>query len=246
MAFLEAKNVRVSFNGSVIIENVSFDLEKGSIASVIGPNGSGKTTLIRAILGLIPYSGSILLEGKPIATQLKRIGYVPQRFDFDRTFPLSVWEFLNLYSPNTALRDELCEEFGVTNLKKSRLGSLSGGQLQRILIISAMLKQGDLMILDEPTSGIDIEGTASFYEMLKHLNKEHNQTIILISHEINMVATISDRVVCVNRNIFCCGEPSKVLTEELLATLYTTHFEMRNHKHNHNHGHNHPHEHKHE
>ena len=236
MAFLEAKDVCVNFNGTVVLENVTFAIDKGDVVSIIGPNGSGKTTLIRAILGIIPYRGSIMLDGKTVASQIERIGYVPQRFDFDRTFPLSVWEFLTIYSRNKALRDELCSEFGVAELMNAKLGSLSGGQLQRILIISAMLKTPQLLILDEPTSGIDIEGTASFYEMLRHINTEHNQTIIHISHEINMVATTANKVICLNKNVYCCGEPAKVLTEEMLTKLYTSHFELRDHGHGHIHG----------
>jgi zinc transport system ATP-binding protein len=232
MSFIELRDVAVRINGNTIIENISFDIDKSDVLSIIGPNGSGKTTLVRAMLGLQPFTGTILCQGRPLAQQQNLVGYVPQRFDFDRTFPLSVSEFMKLggvYDPS--LKEELCREFGVAGLLKHKLGTLSGGQLQRVLIISAMLKQPDLLILDEPTSGVDIEGTASFYELIRHINTEHQMTIVLISHEINMVSTTATKVICLNKSLFCCGEPHKVLTTELLEKLYAMHFEMRDHEH---------------
>jgi zinc transport system ATP-binding protein len=209
MSFIELRDVAVKIDGNVIIERVSFDIDKSDVVSIIGPNGSGKTTLIKAMLGLRSYEGTITCNGKPLSKQVGRVGYVPQRFDFDRTFPISVKEFLHLQKvPKPALEAEFCREFGVTDLLKKKLGNLSGGQLQRVLIISAMLKEPDLLILDEPTSGVDIEGTASFYELVRHLNKEHNVTVVLISHEVNMVFTTATKVVCLNKSLFCCGEPN--------------------------------------
>jgi zinc transport system ATP-binding protein len=234
MPFIELRDVAVIINGNTIIERVSFDIDKGDVVSIIGPNGSGKTTLVRSMLGLMPHHGTVTMESRPIMQQLSRVGYVPQRFDFDRTFPLSVNEFLDLPGiHNPALKEELCREFGVTALLKKKLGTLSGGQMQRVLIISAMLKSPDLLILDEPTSGVDVEGTANFYELVRHLNREHKITIILISHEVNMVLTTATKVICLNKSLYCCGEPSKVLTDEMLEKLYSTHFEKRDHGHHH-------------
>jgi zinc transport system ATP-binding protein len=233
MTFLEATNVGVRFNSHVILDDVSFDIAKGDVVSIIGPNGSGKTTLVRAMLGLIDHSGRILLEGKPFPEQVHRIGYVPQRFDFDRTFPISVKEFLRLAfaHPDPAWYEEVCREFSITGILKNKLGTLSGGQMQRVLIASALLKKPELLILDEPTSGVDLEGTASFYELVRHENEVHKITIFLISHEVNMVFHTSTKVICLNKALIGCGEPHTVMTKELLEKLYSTHFEMREHEH---------------
>lgn len=233
MNFVEVKNLSVTISGSRIIEEITFDVEKGEVVSIIGPNGSGKTTLVRAMLGFVEHKGTVTINGKPFKEHLYEIGYVPQRFDFDRTFPISVGEFLHIsgYKPDESWRQEVCREFGITGLLQRKLGTLSGGQMQRVLISSSLLKKPQLLILDEPTAGVDIEGAASFYELIRHINEEHNITVFLVSHEINMVTTTSTKVICVNKSMFCCGEPQKVMTKELLEQLYSSHFEMRDHDH---------------
>lgn len=233
-SFLSLKNVSVDFNGLRVVDDVSFDVQKGEIVSLIGPNGSGKTTLIRAMLGLIPYQGKIQLRGKTLSDNLSAVGYVPQRFDFDKTFPLSVQEFLNLFPRRfDSIRDEqaLCEELRVDALLDKKLGELSGGQLQRVLIAQALLKNPELLILDEPTSGVDAEGMKTFYEIVEHLNREHGATIILISHELSMVYALASSVVCLNRNMVCFGAPDQVLTDSVLATMYGKNFQRRGHEH---------------
>ena len=233
MSFIEARDLSVVINGNKIIENVTFEVDKGDVVSIIGPNGSGKTTLVRAMLGLIEYKGKVTWNSRPFKECLNEIGYVPQRFDFDRTFPISVEEFLDLpgYKPDPAWREEACREFGIKGILSKKLGTLSGGQMQRVLIVSSLLKQPELLILDEPTSGVDMEGVSSFYELVRHINEEHHITVFLVSHEVNMVSTTSTKVICVNRSLFCCGEPEKVMTKELLEQLYSSHFEMRDHIH---------------
>jgi zinc transport system ATP-binding protein len=232
MSLIEVKNLSVTINGNKIIEGVSFSVEKGDVVSIIGPNGSGKTTLVKAMIGLIEHKGTVKWDSKPFREQLKGIGYVPQRFDFDRTFPISVDEFLHLGGrADEAWKEEMCREFGISGILRRKLGTLSGGQMQRVLIVCSLLKKPQLLILDEPTAGVDIEGAASFYELIRHINKEHNITVFLISHEVNMVSTTSTKVICVNKSMFCCGEPNKVMTKEILDELYSGHFEMRDHVH---------------
>ena len=238
-SFLSLKNVSVDFNGIRVVDDVSFDVQKGEIVSLIGPNGSGKTTLVRAILGLVPCSGKILFKGRAVdavreSSFLNAIGYVPQRFDFDKTFPLSVREFLDLFPRRfDSIRDQqaLCEELHVDVLLDKKLGELSGGQLQRVLIAQALLKNPELLILDEPTSGVDAEGMKTFYEIVEHLNREHGATIILISHELSMVYALASSVVCLNRNMVCFGAPDQVLTDSVLATMYGKNFQRRGHEH---------------
>ncbi|MFA6430009.1 MAG: metal ABC transporter ATP-binding protein [Patescibacteria group bacterium] len=233
MPLLSFRDVSVTLGGNRVIHDVSFDIERGDIVTVIGPNGSGKSTLIRATLGLVPYKGTILFEGKPVERHLSAIGYVPQRFDFDKTFPLSVREFLNLF-PSHAKSNErasLCKELRITSLLSKTLGTLSGGQLQRVLMAQALLKNPQLLILDEPTSGVDVEGVKNFYEIVEHLNKEHHVTIILVSHELTMVYRFATKVVCLNQNMVCFGDPTTALTKDVVERLYGENMKPRGHAH---------------
>src|SRR5262249_25095380 len=155
------------------------------IAAIIGPNGSGKTTLLRAVLGLRPPdSGEIRLFGKHLHAVRGLIGYVPQRFDFDRDFPLSVGEFMELARHEHCPKSRIPEKLREVGMPKEslhlRIGSLSGGQLQRVLIAQAILNNPAMLFLDEPSSGIDISGEATFYELIEHLNEEHDTTIVLV------------------------------------------------------------------
>ena len=235
MTYIEVNNLSVSFSGNAILRDVTFGIERGEVVSIIGPNGSGKTTLVRAMLGLVEHRGRAMLDARPLAQQTSKVGYVPQRFDFDRTFPLSVKEFLELTAarPDAEWRQEVLREFSVGALLKQKLGTLSGGQMQRVLIAGALMKQPEVMILDEPTSGVDVEGVASFYELIRHINKEHSITVLLISHEINMVFATSTKVVCLNKDLVCCGDPKQVVTSETLEKLYGADHELRRHNHRH-------------
>lgn len=221
-ALLEVKNLGVHFNDSDIIEGVSFSLEKGEVLSIIGPNGAGKTTLIRAILGLIPHEGHAYFEGQPITQNLSSIGYVPQRFDFDKTFPITVSEFLNLssgFSSNDSI-GKICKELEIEPLTNQKLGTLSGGQLQRVLIARAVINKPRLLIMDEPTAGVDLGGVKSFYDIVQYLNTKHEMAVMLISHEINMVYSLAGKVICLNKQMFCVGRPAEAITKEILDKLY--------------------------
>jgi len=233
MAFLSLRDVTVELGGLRILEGVGFDVAKGEIVSIIGPNGAGKTTLIKALLGLVPYSGKILMNGKPISSQLGAIGYVPQRFEFDKTFPISVREFLDLFPQRIKIQDldTLCKELHLLPFIDQKLGDLSGGQLQRVLIAQALLKNPTLLILDEPTSGVDVEGVKNFYEIVEHLNREHGVAVLLISHELTMVFRFATKVVCLNRNLVCFGDPATALTSDVVTKLYGENLEARAHRH---------------
>lgn len=219
---LEVKNLGVHFDDSPVIEGVSFTIEKGEILSVIGPNGAGKTTLIKAILGLIPHEGHAYFDGQPLSSQLSNIGYVPQHFEFDKTFPLTVKEFLDLSSVRNKkiTLSEIYRELEIGALMNQKIGTLSGGQLQRVMIARAVLSGPELMIMDEPTAGVDIGGVKSFYDIVRHLNSKHNMAVMLISHEINMVYSLAGKVICLNKQMFCVGSPRETITKEILEKLY--------------------------
>jgi zinc transport system ATP-binding protein len=229
---LEIKNLTVKYNSHVILNELNFYVNAGEIVAIIGPNGSGKTSLLKAILGLIPHTGEVKIFGKPVKHALNDIGYVPQRLDFDRTFPLTVKEFLGfLKVKNTSWWEEVLEESGVNRFMDARLGELSGGQLQRLLIAKAMLKEPRLLMLDEPTSGVDAAAEMTFFELIEHVNDVHNVTVMLISHEVQMVYKFATQILCLNKDLVCDGRPKDAITKEVLEKLYGKSIEFQSHDH---------------
>jgi zinc/manganese transport system ATP-binding protein len=222
---VQVQNLTVQFGDFTALQNISFLVESGKIAAVIGPNGSGKTTLIKTILGLIkPTAGTIEIFGSNLHDSRSLVGYVPQRFEFDKTFPITVHEFMNLHRHthvSEKMIDEKIKEVGLTPLiLQKKLGDLSGGQLQRVLIASAIVNSPSLLVLDEPSTGVDIVGEAAFYDVIEHLNREHHTTVLIVSHDISMVSRLVDQVICVNEELLCSGAPHSALTQKKLTDLY--------------------------
>jgi len=234
MKILEVKNLIVELGEKIILNNINFELEKGDILAVIGPNGAGKTTLLKAILGLIPYRGEVKYKNDDIKIYLNEISYIPQKFEFDKSIPLTVEEFLSLALKkiNKNTKESTIKEIGISNLINKKIGDLSGGELQRVLIAKAVLEEPELILLDEPTTGIDIEGEKKFYELLLHLNKEHKITIIFVSHEINIVYNFSNKVICLNKDLLCFGPTQQLLTEKTIKALYGAEATYKLHDHN--------------
>lgn len=226
-------SLSASYGKEEVLRDINLSLNSGEVVAVVGPNGAGKTTLFRAILGLIPYSGSIEVFGRKPKEALGRIGYVPQRFEFDRGFPLKVREFLSLSmrSKDHSTIDKALEEVDISSLSERLIGELSGGQLQRVLISRALINSPDILLMDEPTSGIDMEGETGFYDIIGEQNKEYGRTVLIITHEINMAYKYATQVICLNRDLYCYGTPKEAITRELLSKLYGKDVEMRGHKH---------------
>lgn len=228
MSILKVENVRVAFDREAVVEGIDFSLGRGETLAVVGPNGAGKTVLVRAILGLVPFSGRIVLDPHV------RIGYVPQRLAVDRDFPITVGEFLQLRTPDekkiiAILRDvdpyHATQNLGITThdpktLLAQRLGVVSSGQFQKILIAWALLGDPDLLLFDEPTAGIDIGGEEGVYELLHRLQKERGLSLLLVSHDLSVVYRYAKNVLCLNRRSLCFGPPSKVLAPKTLEALY--------------------------
>ena len=220
---IHVKNLSVVYGHQTILSHVSFDVKHGEIAAVIGPNGSGKTTLIRAMLGLIPSEGEVLIDGEHPSHVRAHVGYVPQRFRFDPNFPITVKEYLDLPRPHVHKREysQKLKDVGLeASILHKPLGSLSGGQLQRVLIAQATIHHPSLLILDEPSTGIDIVGEEQFYDLLREQRDQHGTTIILVSHDIAVISNIVDQVICVNKRLICFGPPKQALTQEKLSELY--------------------------
>ncbi len=234
---LSVKNLTVNFNDTPIINDVSFSVKKGEIFVVIGPNGAGKTILFRALLGLIPYEGEIKWS------QNIRIGYVPQRLGVGRDFPLTVEEFMQLPPPKNT-RESLFRALKLVGFSGDehhlghhvfgrRLGLLSSGELQRVLIAAAMLDKPDVLLFDEPTSGVDVGSEEAIYERLKKINKEEKFTMLLISHDLSVVHKFSTSVLCLNKKAVCFGEPHIAINPDVLNELYGK--EKAFYRHNHEH-----------
>lgn len=220
---IEAQHLTVTLGSHAILKDISFSIPEGSVTAVIGPNGSGKTTLLRTLMGfLAPKSGEVRILGKAPDAVRHRVGYVPQRFSFDRTFPITVREFLEFSSPTSSeqeMRRRLHQLDSVDAMRR-RLSELSGGQLQRVLIARALLRSPSILYLDEPATGIDMVGERSLYDLLAQISGEKKTTIVLVSHELEVVYRHATLVLCVNQSMHCHGLPQEVLTDKVLQKLY--------------------------
>ena len=220
---LTATNVSVTLDGLPIIRDVSFSVQQGEAAAVIGPNGAGKTMLFRALLGLVPYSGTI--AWRPDV----KIGYVPQRFSVERSAPITAKEFFLLQSPSFwkpargflgAVQRELAQMGLGANVLAKRLGELSGGETQRLLIAWAMLQHPDVLMLDEPTAGVDAGFEDTIYALLHRVQADRGTTLLLISHDLSVVYRYAQHVVCINKGVVCQGRPVEALNPAALAELF--------------------------
>lgn len=230
---IQVEHLLVSYNGQTILNDLNFSIQKGEIVAVVGPNGSGKTTLIRALLGLIPYRGRVLVDQRPIREAINRIGYVPQKFMLDQTIPITVGEFLKIAFKKVSLRKikHALLEVDMIQHGETPIGTLSGGQFQRVLIARALLNEPSILFLDEATNEVDVLGTKSFYDIIRHLNRVHKTTVILVSHEISMVYKFADQIICLNRDLICFGKPKDTITKEVLEKLYGQDIRFQEHRH---------------
>ncbi len=218
-SILTVSNLGVTLDGQQIIHDVSFALARGESLALIGPNGSGKTVLLRALLGALPSSGTITW-----ANDVK-LGYVPQRIDLERSLPLTLSDFLMtkvrlLKLSHNAVADALRVVRLPMAACPKKLGHLSGGQLQRALIAFALLGDPNVLLFDEPTTGVDLPREEQIYDTIHRLQDERQLTLMLVSHDLNLVYRYATSVMCLNRSVVCYGMPQQVLTSENLSALY--------------------------
>ncbi len=232
---VELSHVTVAYEDHIALEDVNLQVPRGSFVAIIGPNGAGKTTLLRVILGLVkPLSGTVRVFGKApweMREERKRIGYVPQVLSVDLAFPISAGEvvLMGRYGRIGLVRRPSREDVeaarramarvGVADLWDRHFGRLSGGQRQRVLLARALANEPDLLILDEPTTGVDVAATDTVYSLLRQFHNE-GMTIIVVSHDVGVVATFVDAVACVNRRLIVHGRPDEVLGSDELAHMY--------------------------
>jgi zinc transport system ATP-binding protein len=218
----------VKIGDETILKGIDLHINCGELVAVIGPNGAGKTTLLRAILGEVPYSGSIHFKIKNESGRDPAIGYVPQKLNFEASTPLTVLDFVVAATGREPVwfrigpkaRDaavKVLARVKANHLENRRLGDLSGGELQRVLLAVAMMPVPDLLLLDEPVSGVDPKGLSLFYEIVSDLRKKHDVSIIMVTHDLAGIAPHADRLVLINRSVIADGAPREVLADDKLV-----------------------------
>lgn len=214
-AILRVKNLSVRLENEQVIKDLSFEVREGDIVTVLGPNGAGKTILLKTLLGLLPYEGEIHWQSGI------KIGYVPQRLPFIRDVPMSVREFFGLKKISKKEIKEILNSVGFKeNFLDKKVGELSSGQFQRILVAWALIGSPQVLLFDEPTSGIDIGGEETIYSLLVPAKGKRNLTILLVTHDLSVVYKFSNHVICLNKCPLCQGTPKEILTPEILHRLY--------------------------
>ncbi|MDN5517629.1 zinc ABC transporter ATP-binding protein ZnuC [Ectopseudomonas composti] len=215
-ALIRLDGVAVSFNGQPVLDDVQLSVQPGEIVTLIGPNGAGKTTLVRVVLGLLqPDRGSVR------RTPRLRIGYMPQKLHVDATLPLSVLRFLRLVPGVDRTRAlAALAEVGAEQVIDSPLQSISGGEMQRVLLARALLREPQLLVLDEPVQGVDVAGQAELYRLISRLRERHGCGVLMVSHDLHLVMSATDQVVCLNRHVCCSGHPEQVSGDPAFIELF--------------------------
>ena len=223
---LKVENLDVELEGERILENLSFEVKEGEVLTILGPNGAGKTVLLKTLLGILPYQGEI--EWKKGV----KIGYVPQRLPFIKDVPMSVKEFFDLKNVSGKESEEILGSIGLEkDILEKKIGDLSSGQFQRILVGWALASNPQVLLFDEPMTGIDIGGQESVYNLLEKLKKERDLTILFVTHELSIVYKLADKVLCLSKRMLCHGLPKEILTPERISELYSG--EIKFYQHNH-------------
>ncbi|HMO63755.1 MAG TPA: metal ABC transporter ATP-binding protein [Verrucomicrobiota bacterium] len=231
---VDVRDVCVRLGGRLVLDRVTLRVDAGELVALIGPNGAGKTTLLRALLGLQAVeAGAIRLFGESrLARALPQVGYVPQRLAIERSFHLTVREFLALRAPGAerwflrpraataAALGETARELGVDRFLEAQVATLSGGQLQRVLIAFSLLGGPRLLLLDEPTAGVDAPGEQTFYELIADVQRRRGLTVILVSHDLSLVHRHATWVCALNGRVCCEGRPDEVIRTEALRAAF--------------------------
>ena len=235
MSLIAAENVRVRYGNTLVLDGVDLSIDKGEIVTLVGPNGSGKSTLVKVLLGVVRPDA-----GRVTRTPGLKLGYVPQKLHVDPSLPLTVSRFLALPKRPTGPRiDAVSEIAGIGGLGDRQMAALSGGQFQRVLLARALLADPALLVLDEPTQGLDQPGEAAFYELIEQVRRETGVGVFMVSHDLHVVMSASDRVICLNHHICCAGTPQVVRDAPEYRALFGhgTHGALALYRHDHDHNH---------
>ena len=232
---IRASGIQVSYHQRHILEGIDLEIAENEIVTLIGPNGAGKTTLVRVILGLI----------KPDAGQIQRrpglnIGYMPQRLQLPETLPLTVARFLQLSSIlDSQHYHDIVRQLSIQHLLENPMIQLSGGETQRVLLARALIRKPQLLVLDEPVQGVDVTGQAELYSLIASIRNRYHCAILMISHDLHLVMSTTDRVLCINHHLCCAGHPESVSQDpaylELFGAPVTENLALYTHHHDHTH-----------
>jgi zinc transport system ATP-binding protein len=235
LPLLEAKDISIRLNGRQVLNHVDVSVDPKQIVTLIGPNGAGKTTLVRIILGLLPADSGRVRRQKGL-----RIGYMPQRVALSDNLPLPVRRFLSMAQSNHAGQlARVAAELEIEHLLQAQMTTLSGGEMQRVLLARALLREPDLLVLDEPVQGVDVTGQAELYALIASLRKRYGCGVLMISHDLHLVMAATDQVVCLNRHVCCSGHPAAVSRHpaylELFRSPASAKLAVYTHHHDHRH-----------
>ena len=233
---IEVQNICVGYGNKEVLRNVNLSLSKNEIVTIVGPNGSGKTTLFKSIIGSTPIS-----SGKVLIRPNLKIGYVPQVLNIDRSLPLTVERFLSLENRRHK-REALSAQqvLDSNDLLFKQISTLSAGQLQRVLLARALVNKPDVLLLDEATRGLDQPGSAAFYKKIEEIRNTTGCAILMISHDLHVVMSASNRVICLNGHICCQGEPQSVASSPEYKAMFGSNVggTLALYQHNHNNNNN--------
>ena len=231
---LQAKQLSVIRGNRTLVDRADLTVHAGEIVTLIGPNGAGKTTLVRALLGLMSFNSGELVQQPGL-----RIGYMPQKLHIDPSLPLTVKRFLALGGSKLSAITDALSRTGAHHLLEQHLQALSGGETQRVLLARALLRNPQLLVLDEPVQGVDVAGQAALYTLINELRHELGGGVLLISHDLHLVMANTDTVVCLNGHVCCQGHPSQVTVDpaylELFGHRAEAHIALYTHHHDHAH-----------
>jgi len=227
---LSLSNICKHYGHKQVLDDISLSLIRGKITTLIGPNGAGKSTLAKIVLGLVsPDSGS-----RRCMKNLK-IGYMPQKIKIDETLPLSTLRFVELTDRSSKKCLQALQTVGIASSAATPIRGLSGGELQRALLARAILQDPDLLVLDEPVQGVDINGQNQLYTMINDLAGQLNCAVLMISHDLHLVMSTTDHVICLNKHICCHGAPEQVTQDPAFINIFGQATTVYTHHHDHNH-----------
>ena len=221
-------NIQVRIDERDILKNVDFELHAREIVTLIGPNGAGKSTLIKVLLGIVKPNA-----GKRVNARKLTFSYVPQKFNPSHSLPLRVKDLLALEKCPNAITAEIIRDTGIAKLQDSKVQQLSGGERQRVLLARALLRQPDILVLDEPMQGLDIQSEAELYDYVRNLPRKYGCAVLIVSHDLQWVMQGTHRVVCLNKHICCSGLPENVQQHPEYQAIFGTNRVFYQHHHDH-------------